>query len=189
MLDRMLTKIGLAIAAVLLALVGLVALQPSDYKVARSTQIAVPPDGVFAFINDLHTWEDWSPWAKLDPAMKTTYSGAAAGPGAVYHWVSTKNDVGEGRMTITGADPPESLTIRLEFLKPFESLSETRFTIRPAGNGSQVDWVITGHTGFVEKAVTLAMGGMDKLIGPDFERGLAQLKSLAEKQPTPAAIY
>ncbi len=185
----MLAKIGLAIAAVLLALAGFIALQPSGYNVSRSTQIAVPPDGVFALINDLRKWEDWSPWAKLDPAMKTTYSGAAAGPGAVYHWVSANDDVGEGRMTITAANPPESLTIRLEFIKPFESLSESRFTIRPAANGSQIDWVITGQTGFFEKAVTLAMGGMDKLIGPDFERGLAQLKSLAEKQSTPAAIY
>lgn len=178
----MLAKIGIAVIAVLLCAAGFVALQPAAYRVSRSTQIAAPPATVHALINDFHHWDGWSPWAKLDPNMKTTYSGNPAGVGAVYHWSSTSDEVGEGRMTITESTPEKHVALNLEFIKPFQSNAVTNFHIQPAGTGSSVDWVMTGESDFMSKAVMLAMGGMDKAIGADFEKGLAQMKALAEKR-------
>ena len=178
----MLKIIGLIVLAVVVAFLGIVALTPSDYKVTRSTQIAAPPAEVHALINDFHKWDAWSPWAKLDPNMKTTYSGSPSGEGAVYEWVSPMDNVGEGRMTILKSVPAERVDIKLEFIKPFAGLSLTEFTVQPAASGTLVTWTMTGENAFVSKAFMLAMGGMDKAVGPDFEKGLAQLKTTAEKR-------
>ena len=177
----MLKIIGLCVLAVLVAFLGIVALSPSDYKVTRSTEIAAPPAEVHALINDFHKWDAWSPWAKLDPTMKTTYSGAPAGEGAVYHWASPMDNVGEGRMTILKSVPGERVEIKLEFIKPFAGLSLTEFTTKPTASGTSVTWTMSGENAFVSKAFMLVMGGMDKAVGGDFEKGLAQLKAAAQK--------
>lgn len=177
----MLAKIGLAVLSILILAAGFIAMQPAAYTLSRSTQISAPPAEVYALINDFHRWEDWSPWAKLDPAMKTTYSGPAAGAGSVYHWESNKDDVGEGRMTILETVPAERVVINLEFIKPFADTAHTEFRIRPDSGGSTVDWIMSGNHNFMTKAVMFAMGGMDKAVGPDFEKGLAQMKVAAEK--------
>ena len=175
------TKIGIAVAVILAALAGVIALQPDTYQVARTADIAAPPDAVFALINDFHKWDGWSPWAKLDPAMKTTYSGAEAGTGASYYWIGN-DQVGEGRMTIMASQPSQAVKIKLEFLKPFASSAINDFSVTPGGAGTKVEWAMAGEHNFMSKAMCLVMGGMDKMIGPDFEKGLAQLKTLAEKR-------
>ncbi len=178
----MVKRILLAVLAVAVVFCAVVAVQPSHYSVVRSTSIQVSADQVFAQINDFHRWDDWSPWAKIDPAMKTTYSGPPQGEGSVYEW-SGNEKVGKGRMTITGSTPPAQVDIRLQIIEPFPQESLTTFRIRPEGTArSHVEWIMSGENGFVSKAFCLVMGGMDKMIGPDFERGLAQMKAAAERQ-------
>ena len=155
-----------------------VAMQPSTYHVERSTTINAPAPVVFAQVNDFHKWEAWSPWSKLDPAMKTTYEGPAAGTGAAYSW--TGNDqVGEGKMTISESRPSDLIKIKLEFIKPFAATNATNFTFTPQGNQTLVKWSMDGNSNFVGKAAGLFMN-MDKMVGTDFEKGLAQMKSLSE---------
>src|SRR5205823_3997824 len=119
-----------------------------------------------------------SPWAKRDPAMRQTYEGATSGAGAVYSWAGNRN-VGEGRMTLTESRPNESIRIRLEFLKPFASTADTEFTFKPEASGTLVTWCMTGKKNFASKAFCLFMN-MDKMVGGDFEKGLAELKAAAE---------
>jgi hypothetical protein len=177
----MLTKI-LIVAAVLLVVFGIiVALRPADFRITRTATMAAPPAAVFAEVNDLHRWIAWSPWAKLDPAMKQTHEGAPAGPGAVYSWAGNK-DVGEGRMTITESRANEFVRIKLEFLKPFAATNATEFTFKPAGAGTEATWSMTGRNNFMLKAVGLFMN-MDTMVGRDFEKGLTQLKSVVETGP------
>ena len=174
----MLKKILIAVVVVLVILAGIVAMQPSEYRVRRSATISAPPAEIFPLVNDFHKWDAWSPWAKLDPAMKTTYAGAPAGSGSVYTWAGN-DKVGEGRMTITESNPSDLIRIRLEFLKPFAATNATDFTFRPEGAGTAVTWAMKGENNFVAKAFSLFMN-MDKMIGDDFEKGLAQMKALAE---------
>src|SRR5688572_12017525 len=114
----MLMKILIAVAVIVVVFIIIVALQPKEYRVARSAAISAPPSAVFAQVNDFHKWEAWNPWGKIDPAMKQAYEGAPAGTGAVYTWAGN-NEVGEGRMTITESRPSELIRVKLEFLKPF----------------------------------------------------------------------
>lgn len=158
-----------------------VAMQPEDYKVTRSATFNAPPERVFEQFNDFHKWDAWSPWAKLDPAMKTTYSGPANGTGSSYAWVGN-GDVGEGKMTITESHPNEHIKIDLDFIKPFESKNLTDLTFKPEGGKTTVTWTMTGKKNFVAKAFSMAMD-MDKMIGGDFEKGLAQMKPIVEEPP------
>lgn len=174
----MLKKVLLGLGAAIVAFIGVVATQPGEYRVTRATSIAAPPEAIFDLINDFHKWEGWSPWAKLDPAMKTTYSGPTSGAGAKYHWVGN-DQVGEGRMTILSSDSPQNVKVNLEFIKPFESTSLTTFTLAPEGTGTRVEWVMAGSSNFLTKAFTL-FSSMDSTVGPDFEKGLSQMKQLAE---------
>lgn len=175
----MLKKILIAIAVVILVLVAVVAMQPSAYLVSRTTSIAAPLPDAYGLVNDFHNWEKWPPWGKLDPGMKVTYEGRASGPGAIYAW--TGNDkVGEGRMTILDGRPGELIRIKLEFIKPFASTCITEFTFSGAANATTVTWIMKGENNFIEKGMCLFMGGMDKMIGSDFEKGLAQLKAEVE---------
>lgn len=169
----MFTKIALVVALVLLALAGFIATRPADFRIARSRTLTAPPAVVHAFIQDFHKWPEWSPWEKLDPSMKRELSGTPAGPGAAYHWIGN-DKVGEGRMTITDSRPPQSVTIRLEFLKPWAATSTTQFDLAPHGSGTQVTWTMTGRNNFMAKAMCLFMD-MDKMVGPDFEKGLNNL--------------
>jgi hypothetical protein len=174
----MLKKILIALAVIVVVFVAIVALQPSEFRVARSMTIAAPAQVVFAQVNDFHNWTAWSPWAKLDPAMKQTYEGAPAGIGAVYTWAGNK-EVGEGRMTIIESRPSDLIRIKLEFFKPFAGTSITEFTFKPEGNQTAVTWSMSGKNNFMAKAFHLFMN-MDKMIGDDFDKGLANLKSVAE---------
>ncbi|MEK6210123.1 MAG: SRPBCC family protein [Pseudomonadota bacterium] len=130
-------------------------------------------------MNDLHNWEAWSPWAKRDPQMKQNYEGAPAGTGAIYAWTGNKQ-VGEGRMTITESRPSDLIRIKLELFKPFAATNTAEFTFKPEGNQTAVTWSMTGQNNFIAKAVHLFMD-MDKMVGKDFEAGLANLKTVTEK--------
>jgi hypothetical protein len=177
----MLIKILIAIAVIVIVLVVIVALQPSDFRVARTATISAPAPAVFAQVNDFHKWEAWNPWGKIDPAMKQTYEGASAGSGAIYTWVGN-NKVGKGRMTLTESHPSDLIRIRLEFFKPFAGTSIAEFSFKPAGNQTAVTWSMTGENNFMAKAIHLFMN-MDKMIGGQFEKGLAQMKSIVEATP------
>jgi hypothetical protein len=168
----------LVIAAVIVLLVAVVATRPSDFRVTRSTAISAPPAVVFAQVNDFHNWDGWSPWARMDSEMKATYAGPAAGTGAVYSWVGN-NKVGEGRMTIMESHPSDLVRIKLEFIKPFAATNTAEFTFQPQGNQTTVTWNMTGKKNFMTKAMGLVMN-MDKMIGGQFDQGLAQMKSVAE---------
>jgi Polyketide cyclase / dehydrase and lipid transport len=174
----MLIKILIALAAIIIVFAVVVALQPSEFRVVRSAKIAAPASAVFVQVNDFHNWEAWSPWAKLDPAMKQTHEGAPAGTGAIYSW-SGNNEVGEGQMTITESRPSDLIRIKLEFFKPFRATNTTEFTLKPEGNEIAVTWSMSGKNNFIAKAVHLFMN-MDKMVGGQFEKGLAQMKSVVE---------
>ncbi len=182
----MLKKIGIAVLVVLAALAVVITTRPGEFKIARSRNMAASPDVVYTYVSDFHKWQEWSPWEKLDPSMKKEFSGAASGTGAVYAWIGN-DKVGEGRMTITESRPPESVTIRLEFLKPWTATNTTQFDFAPSGGGTKVTWSMSGHNNFVSKAFSLFMD-MEKMIGPDFERGLESLdKATAAAAKTTAA--
>lgn len=175
----MLKTILLVVVVLLAVLAGVVAMQPPEYQLTRSAAINAPSNVVFDQINDFRKWEAWSPWGKLDPNMKTTYAGPASGVGATYSWIGN-DDVGEGVMRIVESRPGEYVRIRLEFISPFPSVADNEFTLKPEGGGTGVTWRMSGQNGFIGKAMCLVQS-MDKLIGPDFEKGLAQLKTVAER--------
>lgn len=176
----MLKKVGTVLGLVLVALLAFIATRPADYRVERSAQIAASAALVFPLVNDFHRWEKWSPWEKLDPNMKKTFSGAEAGIGAGYGWAGN-DQVGEGRMTILESQAGERVAIKLEFLKPWTATNATTFSFKPDGAGTRVTWAMEGHNNFVAKAFSLFMD-MDAMIGKDFEKGLASMKDQAEAQ-------
>jgi uncharacterized protein YndB with AHSA1/START domain len=177
----MLKTILIALAVIVIVLVVVVVMQPSEFRVARSTTISAPPTAVFAQVNDFHKWEAWNPWGKIDPAVKQTYEGAPAGTGAIYRWSGNK-EVGEGRMTITESRPSDLIRIQLEFFKPFAGNSIAELTFKPEGNQTAVTWSMTGTNNFMAKAIHLFIN-MDKMIGGQFEKGLADMKSVVEASP------
>ncbi|MFP2909681.1 ATP-binding protein [Pyxidicoccus sp. 3LFB2] len=176
----MLKKILGGLAAAILVLVAFIATRPGDFVIQRSATLPVPADAAFAVVNDLHRWEEWSPWAKLDPQQKTTYSGAESGTGAVSAWAGS-DQVGEGRMTIEESKANELVRIKLEFIKPFAATNVTTFAFKPTEGGTEVTWAMTGTRDFMTKAVCLVMD-MDKMVGADFEKGLASMKTAAETE-------
>ena len=174
----MLKKILIALGAIVAVFAGVVATQPSEFRVVRTATISAPAADVFAQVNDFHNWEAWSPWAKRDPAAKVTLEGASAGTGAIFTWAGN-GEVGEGRMTLTESQPNDLIRINLEFVKPFAGTSTVEFTFKPEGNQTVVRWSMVGRNDFMGKALCLFMN-MDKMIGGDYERGLAQMKSVVE---------
>ena len=148
------------------------------YVVERATSIDAAPSEVFEHLSDFHQWGDWSPWDELDPDMTKSYTGDAGQVGAGYHWTGNRK-VGEGRMTTTSMDPPKQLDIKLEFVKPFKSESETTFLVEPQGDGSNVIWRMTGNHTWMTKIMGI-FRSMDSMVGPDFEKGLAKLKTVCE---------
>ncbi|HTI97407.1 MAG TPA: SRPBCC family protein [Dongiaceae bacterium] len=165
--------IALPVLIVLFCIV--VTLQPASFRVTRSATISAPPERVFSHVNDLKQWEAWSPWVKLDPNAKSTFSGPAAGTGASMTWAGNR-EVGEGRMTITDSQPNKLVQLKLEFLKPFQAVSTAEFTFTPQGNATEVTWTMSGQNDFMGKAVSLFMD-CDKMIGGQFEKGLASLNT------------
>lgn len=174
----MLAPILTTLAVLVLLFIIIVSRRPSEFRVTRSATIAAPPAVVFAQVNDLGKWDAWSPWAKLDPNAKHTFEGPPAGPGAKMSW-SGNNKVGAGNMTITESRPPEFLRFHLEFLKPFAATNTTEFTFQSAGQQTTVTWNMVGQANFISQAVGLFMD-CDKMVGGQFEQGLAQLKTVAE---------
>ena len=175
-----LPKIVGAIVALIVVFLVVVAMQPSEYAVSRTTTVAAPASSVFPLVNELKSWEKWSPWEKVDPAMKRSFEGPASGVGAAYGWVGN-SDVGEGKMTITESKPSELVRLRLEFYKPMPGESDVQISFKPEGSGTAVTWAMSGKNNFVSKAICMFMN-MDKMVGGQFEKGLADLKSAAESK-------
>ena len=175
----MLKKILIVLAVILAGVLGLATTKPDTFTVQRSTTIQAKPDKIFPLVADFHRWAEWSPWEALDPAMQRSHSGAPSGPGAVYSWHGNKA-VGAGRMEVLAAQVPAKVTIKLDFIRPFEGHNSTDFNFVPQGDATLVTWVMTGPTPFVSKLMQVFFS-MDKVIGKDFETGLAKMKAVAEK--------
>ena len=171
-------KILITLAVIIILFVVVVALQPAEYSVVRTATITAPAPAVFAQVNDFHKWEAWSPWAKIDPDMKQTYEGPPAGTGAIYTWTGNKK-VGAGRMKLTESHPDYQIRIKLDFLKPFASTAMSEFVFNPEDTQTAVTWTMTGRKNFISKAFCMFMN-MDKMVGGDFEKGLASLKPVVE---------
>lgn len=175
----MFKTIAIVLVVIVAALLLYAATRPDSFRVERSTTIKAAPDKVFAFVNDFHQWSVWSPWEKLDPNLKRTHGGAASGRTATYAWEGN-NKVGQGRMEIVESAPPGKIVIKLDFLKPFEAHNTAEFTFAPQGGETRVNWAMHGPANFMTKLMGVFMS-MDKMVGKDFEAGLANLKAAAEK--------
>ncbi|MBR1200202.1 SRPBCC family protein [Bradyrhizobium sp. AUGA SZCCT0240] len=167
--------LAIAIAAVLV----LAATKPDTFQVQRAISIKAPADRIFPLINDFRQWRSWSPYEDRDPALKRTYGGADSGKGAVYAWDGNKN-VGSGRMEILETSVPSRILIKLDFFKPFEGHNTAEFTMLPQGDATRLTWTMTGPAVFLSKVMQVFMN-LDRMIGRDFETGLANLKKLTEK--------
>jgi hypothetical protein len=150
----------------------------SSYQVERSIMINAAPSQIYDQIVDLHNWPQWSPWERMDPTMTKSYEGPASGVGSSYSWKGNRK-VGEGRMTITKTDAPGMISLDLQFLKPFKSQSTTMFGLDPTGESTEVTWTMTGEHSILTRIMGVFMP-MDRLVGKDFEKGLAQLKAVVE---------
>jgi uncharacterized protein YndB with AHSA1/START domain len=155
-----------------------VAMQPSEFCIQRSIVIAAPAEKIFPYINDLHKHGLWSPWEKLDPSMKKTFAGSPSGIGSIYSWEGT-DKVGVGSMTIVDSQPNKKVSMNLEFLKPFKAANHVEFAFKPQAEGTAVSWSMSGHKQFLQKIFCSFMN-MDKMVGSEFEKGLAQLKTVVE---------
>ncbi len=167
------------LAVLVAALLIYAATKPDTFRVARTTRIEAPPEKIFPLINELRSFRLWSPYEMKDPAMQRTFSGPASGKGAVYDWNGDRN-VGKGRLTIADASTPNKVTINLDMLKPIEAHNIVEFTLEPKGNGTDVTWAMHGSVSYPAK-VMHSIFNMDKMVGSDFETGLANLKAVAEK--------
>jgi len=174
----MLTYVGVALVLVIVIVVGLALTKPDTSRLQRSAVIGAPPDRIFPHLVDFHAWGAWSPWEKLDPNLQRTFSGSASGRGAIYAWQGNKK-VGSGRMEILQADAPSNVVIKLDFITPFEAHNTTTFTLAPQGSSTHVTWLMEGPNSFMTKLMSVFMN-FDKLVGKDFEAGLANLKRVAE---------
>jgi hypothetical protein len=170
---------------IVLGFVGLIAglliyaaTQPDTFRVQRSASINAPAEKIFPFINDFRNWVDWSPWEKMEPELKRSFGGGASGQGSVYEWEGQK--VGKGRMEIAKISPPTNILINLDFLKPFEAHNIAEFTLEPRGNSTTVTWAMYGPNPYIAKVMHIFFS-MDRMVGKQFEAGLANLKTLVEK--------
>jgi hypothetical protein len=175
----MLKRIGLAIVVAIAALLIFAATRPDTFRVERKAVIQAPPDRLYGLINDFHQWPLWSPWEKLDPAMKRTLGGPTSGVGATYAWEGN-DDVGSGRMESKESVPGSKIHIQLDFLQPFEAHNQTDFILTLQGNATEVTWTMYGPANYLTKLMCV-FASMDSMVGPDFEKGLANLKTVAEK--------
>ncbi len=175
MLKTIFVIVAVAVGAVLIY----AATKPDTFRVERSIAIKASADKIFPLINDLHQWEPWSPWEKLDPALKRTYSGANSGVGVVYEWQGN-SEVGHGRMEITESTLPTKVVLNLHFIKPFEARNKVEFVLREEAGGTRVTQAMYGPSPYISKLMSLAFS-MDKMVGSKYEEGLGNLKALAEK--------
>lgn len=175
----MLKIIGVVVAVLITGVLVLAAMKPDTFRVERTASIKAPPAKVFLLINDFKQWGAWSPWEKKDPAMKRTFSATTSGKGAAYAWDGNK-DVGQGSMEIAESVPPSRVVIKLDFVKPFEAHNTVEFTLVPRGGTTDVRWAMQGPTPYFAKIIHVFID-MDKMVGSDFEAGLAAMKATAEK--------
>ena len=175
----MIKKIIITVVVLIAAVLIFAATRPDMFSVQRAMLIKAPPEKIFPLINDFHNWSAWSPWEKLDIAMKKTHSGTASGKGAVYAWEGN-NKVGQGSMEITESSSPVKIIMKLDFIKPFEGHNIAEFTLQTQGDATHVQWLMHGPSPYMTKIMGLFFN-MDNLIGKDFEVGLANMKALAEK--------
>jgi hypothetical protein len=169
----------LIVLAAVSGLIAYISLQPNTFRIARSAVIDAPPERIYPEINDLHNWEKWSPWAKLDPNQKTAYHGSPLGAGAILEW-SGDNKVGAGKMTIKESSQNERIRIKLEFSRPMQAVNDVQFDLKPISEArTEVLWTMSGRNEFMAKAMHAFMN-MDKMVGGQFEQGLADLKALVE---------
>ncbi|HEY0063084.1 MAG TPA: SRPBCC family protein [Telluria sp.] len=174
----MLKKIAIGLLAIVAIILGLAATKPNEFAITRVTTIKATPEKILPYISDFHNWAQWSYWDTLDPNMVRTFEGPASGKGAVYGWKGDSK-VGQGRMEVLDVKPA-SVLIKLDFKDPVESNNLTEFTLTPDGDGTKVTWNMKGPMPFISKIMTVFVD-MEKMIGPDFEKGLAGLKTAAEK--------
>jgi hypothetical protein len=172
----------IAIVALTGGLLAFVATRPDTFRVQRTTVIEAPPEQIFPFIEDFRKYALWSPYEQVDPSMSRTYSGSNGGKGAVYEW-DGKGKAGKGRMEIAHTSPPLMAVIRLDFVRPFGTQNIVEFTLRPEGSRTSVSWAMRGANPYIAKLIQLVVN-MDRMVGKDFEAGLANLKALAEEQET-----
>jgi hypothetical protein len=171
--------IVIAVVALLVIVLGIAAARPNEFRIQRTARINAAQDRIFPNIADFHRWGTWSPWEKMDPTMAKTHSGAASGRGAVYEWEGNSR-VGKGRMEILEATAPSSVTVKLDFLKPFEAHNTAEFRLEPKGDATDVTWAMYGRSPYMIKVMGVFFS-MDKMVGKDFETGLANLKEVAER--------
>jgi len=181
MIKKFLLGIVVVLVVAVAALLLFATTRPNTFHVERKISIAAHPPTVFAAVNDFHRWADWSPWEDLDPEMKKTYGGPESGQDATYTWAGNSK-VGKGRMTIVSSEPDSRIEIRLEFLEPWQATNRTTFTFAPTDDGTDVTWSIDGANDLTAKMFSVFMD-MDKMMGGDFEDGLAELKTVAESAP------
>src|SRR5882672_5012099 len=174
----MLKKIAIVVVVLIAGVLAYSATKPDTFRVQRSTSIKAPPEKIAAALSDFHGWEAWSPWEKMDPAMKRSYSGAAKGKGAAYAWEGNSK-VGQGRMEITEA-APSRVAMDLDFVKPFEAHNKVVFTLTPKGDTTEVTWAMQGPVPYPAKVMHVFVD-MDSMVGKQFETGLANLKAISEK--------
>lgn len=173
-------KASLAIIVVaILGVLGYAAISPDHFRIERTASIAAPPEKVFPLINDFQQWPAWSPWEKIDPTLKRSYSGPQAGVGAVYAWQGN-NEVGTGRMEITGSQPVSKVEIKLDFQMPFEAHNTAEFTLSPENGGTRVTWTMYGPSPYTHRLMQVFFD-MDDMVGSRFDQGLANLKAAAEQ--------
>jgi hypothetical protein len=174
----LLIKILIGLAVLIAVLVIIIMMQPPEFRVSRTTTIDAPAATLFEQVNTASKWEDWSPWAKVDPNAKFTYEGPASGIGAISKW-SGNNDVGQGISTITESRPNELVKFKLEFIKPFAGVNTAEFTFTEQDRKTVVTWSMFGKNNFLSKAVGLIFN-CEKMVGEQFDKGLANLKAIAD---------
>jgi uncharacterized protein YndB with AHSA1/START domain len=171
--------IAIIVIVLIVAVLIFATTRPDTFRVERSASITAPPEKIFPHINDFHQWKAWSPWEKVDPAAKATFSGAANGVGAVYEWNGNK-EVGQGRMEIIESASPSKAVLKIDFIKPFEGHNIIEFTLVPQADTTTVTQAMYGSSPYLSKVMCLFFS-MDKMVGSKYEEGLASLKAIAEK--------
>lgn len=175
---KTLTVIGILLVAAVAGLFAVAATRPDTFRVARSTTIQAPPEAIAAHVNDFHAWRAWSPYETVDPALKRSYAGPAAGVGAVYAYEGN-DKVGAGRMEILETSSQRTV-VALNFIKPMEARNVAEFTYEPQpGGATRVTWAMNGPMPLMGKVMGLVFD-MDAMVGKDFETGLANLKKVSE---------
>jgi len=176
---KILKTLALVLLAAVLLLLAYAATRPDSFRVQRSLRIAAPAEKLFPMISDLKQFNLWNPYLRKDPGSQQTYGNVTAGPGALYGWASEK--LGEGSMQVVDVTAPTRVSMKLDFIKPYEGHNMAEFSLTPEGDGTTVVWAMHGPANYVSKLMGVVFN-MDRMIGTDFEDGLVNLKTLAESR-------